>query len=514
MARVVLAFLSSVAALGVVAPAASAATPGASAGATAGQLTVLPAPGVTLSVDGRPYAGDVVVAPDGNGMDVVDRVGFERYLEGIAEMPSSWPSAALQAQAVAARTYALWTVLTHPAGPGGGQICASDACQVYAGLAKAESPHGAAWVAAVQATRGVVLQYQGQIVEALYGSSDGGRTLYGGVPWLPSVADPQDSLAPEHQWSWSESLGQMAGLLRVPTGRTLVSLVSSSNTITETLKGPDGSTSTVALSPEEFHSLVNTGMPAPAGLDLPLPSYRYSVSTYGPQVRIAGWGDGNGLGLSQYGTLGKALAGWTAAQILAAYYRGTAAASLPPGEMPSTISVTLRSAAPASTIAADGPVRILDPAGRTVVSTAGAGAWEATPGGKGVTLTSDSAVPTIPSVPDLGDSAPVAQRSATPAGAVLAPAAGRSTPSSVPHGRAPVAPTTTAEPVNPEPAVAAVAGGRPAAVDAAAVTRARGTGYWKPAAVLTLAAVVAALTWTITFRSPARWKRRGRTAGR
>jgi stage II sporulation protein D len=62
-----------------------------------------------LAVDGRAYRGKLTVVPDGSLLDVVNTVGLETYLKGVvpAEMPSAWPPDALEAQAVAARSYAL-----------------------------------------------------------------------------------------------------------------------------------------------------------------------------------------------------------------------------------------------------------------------------------------------------------------------------------------------------------------------------------------------------------------------
>lgn len=386
------------------------------------RLTLVPDPGTTLWVDGRPYAGQVTVAPDGSGLAVVNRVSFEDYVAGIGEMPSNWPAAALQAQAVAARTYALWTVLTHPPGPGGGQICSSDYCQVYVGLAKTAGPDGAAWLAAVRATSGQVLTYGGRIIEAIYGSSDGGQTVSGGVPWLPSVADPQDVLAPEHRWSWSTPLTGLDGVLGVPAGETLASLVSTPTAIVETLRAGSGSTTTTSITPTAFHSLLNARLAAPAGLDLPLPSWRYSVSTYGPDARIAGLGDGQGMGMSQYGALGKADQGYTGAQILGSYYPGTALSRLPASDMPTTIAVTLDDPVSQAALQASGPIRMIGPSGRTEGSTTGPSSWEARPGGPGVELLSEpggppdfiaGAIPSSPPAP-MTAPAPSAGRTAAP----------------------------------------------------------------------------------------------------
>ncbi|HET6809831.1 MAG TPA: SpoIID/LytB domain-containing protein [Acidimicrobiales bacterium] len=365
---------------------------------SAGQLVFAPSGATVLSVDGAAYHGEVVVGPTAGGLAVVNRVGFEDYVAGIAEMPSNWPAAALAAQAVAARTYALWEVLVHPAGPwnaAGGQICATDACQVYAGMAKERQPGGAAWLAAVRSTSGVVLLYQDRVIEALYGSSDGGRTVSGGVPWLPSVSDPEDAVSPEHHWSWSEPLGAVAPALGVPTGTTLVSLVSRPDAVVATLQAPDGSTSTQGLAPSDFHSLLNSRLPPPSGLPLALPSWRYSVSTSGTSVVVDGYGFGHGMGMSQYGALGKALRGWNGAQILASYYGPARPVGLAPGQEPATIGVALADGVGRVRVSASGPYRVLDGSGRVLATVAG-GSWDVRPGGSGVAATPTAVTATPP----------------------------------------------------------------------------------------------------------------------
>ena len=126
----------------------------------------------------------------GPGVSIVNHVGFEDYLKGIAEMPSKWPAEALRAQAIAARTYALHVMGT---GSLGGQICASEACQVYAGLAKETAPGGANWAAAVDATRGQVVLHGGKPILAKYSSSNGGTSVDGGKPYLKAQPDPDDA---------------------------------------------------------------------------------------------------------------------------------------------------------------------------------------------------------------------------------------------------------------------------------------------------------------------------------
>jgi SpoIID/LytB domain protein len=121
----------------------------------------------------------------------VKRIPLERYVRGVvaAEMPASWPAAALQAQAVASRTYAL----TAHAGGSRFDVYSDTRSQVYQGAA-AETP---ASNAAVAATAGQVVQYAGRPAITFFFASSGGMTesvQYGfpgaePAPWLVGVSD-------------------------------------------------------------------------------------------------------------------------------------------------------------------------------------------------------------------------------------------------------------------------------------------------------------------------------------
>jgi SpoIID/LytB domain protein len=128
-------------------------------------------------------------------------VGLEDYLKGVvpAEMPSSWHAEALKSQAVAARSYAL----SHRATAKPYDLYSDTRSQVYAGIA-VEKPTTSA---AIDATAGQVLLYNGKIADTLFSSSSGGRTAanaeaFAGsrpVPYLVSVADPYD-FSPYKNW--------------------------------------------------------------------------------------------------------------------------------------------------------------------------------------------------------------------------------------------------------------------------------------------------------------------------
>jgi hypothetical protein len=129
----------------------------------------------------RAYYGDVRVEQRGDLPGSISTgagsLPFEdNYLLGIAEMPSDWPLAALKAQAIAARSYALAYIGWRMGNPGGGSgtICTSENCQVY-NSGKAGSPPSA-WRQAVTETRGKILvsNSSGEVVNAWYAASSGG----------------------------------------------------------------------------------------------------------------------------------------------------------------------------------------------------------------------------------------------------------------------------------------------------------------------------------------------------
>lgn len=127
-----------------------------------------------VAIGGYPVPNKINVAG-------VGRISFEdKYLRGISEMPRSWPMEALKAQAVAARTYALNWLQTHP----GSSICTTQSCQVYrSSAANCSGTYNRRWCNAINATRGVVITYAGSPITAWYASTAGGYTLSSQEVW-------------------------------------------------------------------------------------------------------------------------------------------------------------------------------------------------------------------------------------------------------------------------------------------------------------------------------------------
>ena len=156
------------------------------------------------------YPGSLAVrrADDGT-LSVVVTLPFEAYLEGIAEVPPSWPAAALEAQAVAARSYALAT--TGWSGEQGATldtpICSTTSCQVYRGIPVEPVTGIGRWYAAVRRTTGLVLLSDGRPADTVYFSTSNGQTygnedVFGSapLPYLRPVVERDDGASPTSRW--------------------------------------------------------------------------------------------------------------------------------------------------------------------------------------------------------------------------------------------------------------------------------------------------------------------------
>src|SRR4051812_26917089 len=145
------------------------------------------------------YRGSIQIDVVTGKLRAINMVGLEQYLYGVvpSEMPFKWHAEALKAQAVVARSYALATRRT-----GAFDLYPDTRSQVYLGLDH-EKP---STNAAVNATAGQVVLYEGQVAKTFFFSTSGGRTasaedVWGEpVPYLVSVQDPYDSISPHHDW--------------------------------------------------------------------------------------------------------------------------------------------------------------------------------------------------------------------------------------------------------------------------------------------------------------------------
>ena len=184
------------------------------------------APSGPLRLGSPHYRGSLVVSVKNGALRVVNRLGMDAYVRGVVprESPSWWPAAALQAQAVAARSYEAFA-LAQGGGKCGGAFCRDTRDQVYGGL----DGEAASTNAAVTGTAGeVVIDGGGNVAQTFFHSSSGGRTaasvdVWGGnISYLQSRADPRDLVAENPNRLWrvlitDRQLRRRLGLARVPT---------------------------------------------------------------------------------------------------------------------------------------------------------------------------------------------------------------------------------------------------------------------------------------------------------
>lgn len=270
--------------------------------------------------NGRSYRGRAVQLRDGN---VVNMLSLEEYLYSVVpqEMAPSWPAAALQAQAVCARTYVLQRSNPRSAY----DVAPSELYQVYGGY-ESETPAGRA---AVDASAGMVLRYGDAFAEVMYSSCCGGHTeasneAWGGapLPYLGGVVCTTCTDSPYYRWTRELDIAEIAQAFagELEAVAPLQSLAEGGrdasgrarDVILQGLRGNvsiRGTTFRLRVGPRAVPSLLFT---------------KIDAATEAPaRVVIEGGGLGHGVGLCQWGARGLALTGASFNDILTFYFPGT-----------------------------------------------------------------------------------------------------------------------------------------------------------------------------------------------
>ena len=302
-----------------------------------------------VTVDGKSYAGLITLVgrSDGTTFDVINRLPLEEYLKGVvsSEMFSGWPLAAYQAQAVAARSYAI-SERTRSRALGAGFDVESDVRdQAYKG--GAENPIAAR---AVTDTRGVVLTWNGDVLRAYYSSTCGGRPAAARDTWPTgptmafNLAGPLQGQARDHAcqaasyYRWTvvrpraeltermRAFGREAGHpIKAITGIESIrpAGVNAAGRTNRFLVVQAGGQS-FTLTGEELRRAANTEIPGrtPITAATRLHSSDTEVVVGGTNVTFSGRGFGHGVGLCQWCAKGFADRGESFAAVLARFYPG------------------------------------------------------------------------------------------------------------------------------------------------------------------------------------------------
>jgi len=249
-------------------------------------------------------------------------IPLDDYLTGVilAEIPGSFHMEAKMAQAVVARTYALRTVQTTRKHPGA--VCSdSNCCQGYLSVQDYLASGGSMEIVtaaqhAVHETEGMVLTYEGELIDATYFSCSGGQTedavaVWGSdVPYLQSVPSPGEQIAAHYTDTVTFTPTQFCNALGTklqgsPTGWFGSTVYTEGGGVASMVIGGRRYTGT------QLRSLLG------------LRSTAFTVKIEEGNIRITTKGFGHRVGMSQYGAQAMALAGKNYEQILRHYYQGT-----------------------------------------------------------------------------------------------------------------------------------------------------------------------------------------------
>jgi len=296
----------------------------------AGPVEIVPADDGTIQLDDRRYRGRMRIEAGPDGLTATNLIHVESYLKGVlrGELPRYFHRETFRAQAITARTYALYQKLKH--GPKRSyDVLSTTASQVYIGV----DAEGHKAVEAVDYTRGIVLTWDSprgrEIFSTYYSSTCGGMTQSVAnvkpEPEIPplagGVACPYCHDAPHYRWDpvrltktfVTEQLrGRFSHLAGLKTVQQLVVLGHTPDGHATRIKVVDADGKSFKLRAEDFRL-------AMGGNRLKSTRFRL-VAERDAFVFENGRGYGHGMGMCQFGAEGMARQGFTAGQILRHYY--------------------------------------------------------------------------------------------------------------------------------------------------------------------------------------------------
>ena len=297
---------------------------------------------------GRRYSGELRVSLNDKKLHIINYLKLEKYLQSVvgSEMPKEFPLAALQAQAIAARTYALKLLGKKKLF----DVHSTQASQVYLGL-ESETPKVAK---AVRSTSKLALFHQNKLINAVFHSSSGGRTENSSqvwryqLPYLISVID-YDQRSTKYKWLNKFTSEELVEIFPDLGGLNSIQITEKSNTdrvLKIRLHGPNGIETIsgknlrkklqlystkfeVNLKFNQEHQLkeikdknnkINLNFDNKKFNDLSPQTLPLIPKDY--YLEVNGYGAGHGVGMSQWGAKAMAERGYGFRGILKHYYTG------------------------------------------------------------------------------------------------------------------------------------------------------------------------------------------------
>nr|MBI3612654.1 SpoIID/LytB domain-containing protein [Nitrospirota bacterium] len=273
-----------------------------------------------VTVNNLTVAGRVTVKRQNGRLIAINEVALEDYVKGVvpSEMSAAWHQEALKAQAIAARTYALYKIRQN--GKKDFDVAASTKDQVYKGRAGADGPAGRA----TDETRGQILTFQDEPILAAFSSTAAGPTEDAlnvwsvDLPYLKGVECPFDMNSPYFQWRtdvWIPLLEQ-----RLREEGFSVGVIASLSPAYYTKAGRVSHVR-ILHSDGELH-VKGEDLRRVLGYTV-LASTQFDFEVVGFQIQFTGRGAGHGVGLCQWGAKELAEKGYSAEAIVRYYYPGT-----------------------------------------------------------------------------------------------------------------------------------------------------------------------------------------------
>ena len=272
-------------------------------------------------VNGRRFRGSVDITRKDNGkLMVINRLPLDEYLYGVLynEVSHRWPIEVLKAQAIAARTFALYQIRQNKSQYY--DLRNDIYSQVYGGKTSEK------WstTAAVNKTKGQVLVYKGDIFPAYYHATCAGHTedasnLWNvNLPVLKGVPCNFCSDSPHYKWTKEIPLRVLEEKLRTygyKSDKVSVVTILSRNRSgrADKIEIRDGTGITVSLTGKDFRQMLGPN---------DIKSTKFELSIQGNSLVVQGLGWGHGVGMCQWGAYGMARAGKKADEILKYYYPG------------------------------------------------------------------------------------------------------------------------------------------------------------------------------------------------
>ncbi len=289
------------------------------------KISIAPLTDLGLTVNGLSYRGSIVVDREHeNSISVINALQMEQYLYSVvgSEIGPQTPPAALQAQAIAARTYAVAHLGNHD--DLGFDLRAGDQDQAYNGVLAESIPV----LDAVDATRGVVMIYRGHIAQAYYSACDGGFTSDGTAlsdpqPYLQAVRDPYCPLSPYMRWNAAIPVADFVAAANARSVFQPRLTVEQFHGIHAGDTDSSGRLQSVVVDTAQGpFSMPGTLFRRLAGTRLIKSTRINALSSQGGVIHASGAGFGHGVGMCQLGARGMADAGLGVYAIINFYYPG------------------------------------------------------------------------------------------------------------------------------------------------------------------------------------------------